>query len=362
MQTDSGFAPASPQRHACSARLSRHKGKASALLVLGLGAIVLAMVLTGLAVLVIWLVAKPVSTTLELAGEPGAYPPDVSCPYKQTGSLGASDETRCMRIMNYCLDGDGNVAVCDGDALKIRVVTPDDRLKATWKLDFAPEAIQFQTGGTFLVAGSGRIAVVGADGKVLRTADLPAAYVSSLAWSGDDVFVVLRENTGFAIYRTNAALQAPVRIVDGLRGCCGQMDITARDGNVYLAANCEFSVVRYDRDGKEIARFGRKGASSDAWRGCCEPKNVCFDSQGNLYTAESNYCCVKKFSADGQFLGVMAQPRGISGCVRVTIAVTRDGSRIYFLDTNRNLIHILERTAEPAVETSPAALPAPDTV
>lgn len=122
---------------------------------------------------------------------------------------------------------------------------------------------------------------------------------------GNDVFVSVRARTGYSIYRLDADFKNPAVIVKGLRGCCGQMDFTARDGVVYVAANCNFKVQKYDRAGKKLGDFGKRAsgrgkAVEEAFDGCCEPKNVAFDTDGNLLVAESDACCVKRFSPDGR--------------------------------------------------------------
>ncbi|MBN1124664.1 MAG: hypothetical protein JXA82_06630 [Sedimentisphaerales bacterium] len=260
-------------------------------------------------------------------------------------SLASSTETKCTRLTNYCLDGQDNILACDGKENVIRVITPEDTLKAVWKLNFSPEAIDHRNDGTSLVSGVGKIALLDSDGKILRTGSIPGITTTGLASTGTDVFAAVREPNSYkySIYRTDETFSDPKQIVTDLRGCCGQLDIAAKDGIVYLAANCEFAVIQYDREGKEIRRFGsRKQGNKGLFEGCCEPKNVCFDLQGNLYTAESNGCCVKKFTSDGTFLQNMGTASGIQGCVRVTVAISSDNNKIYMLDTTHNVIQVIQ--------------------
>ena len=268
------------------------------------------------------------------------------------GHIAVSDQTKCKRLTTYCLDAEDNILACDGASNAVLCISPDDKLKAKWELGFAPEAIECRDDGTVVVAGGGKIALLGQDGKKLREAPLPAEAktATGVGWAGKDVFVAVRVQTGYGIYRMTDELSEPVLLVKGLRGCCGQMDFTAKDGVVYVAANCDFKVIKYDREGKKIADFGKRGTDLDGFEGCCEPKNVCFDTKGNLYTSESGGCCVKKFTPEGKFLAHMGVGTGIRGCVRVTIAVTRDNSKIYMLDTGRNIIRVVKpdvKTCEP---------------
>ncbi len=73
-------------------------------------------------------------------------------------------------------------------------------------------------------------------------------------------------------------LRVRKRIVDGLSGCCGQMDIQCCGDEIVVAENSRKRVVRYDSDGKEIASWGK--ASRDAemeaetFGSCCNPMNT----------------------------------------------------------------------------------------
>jgi len=62
---------------------------------------------------------------------------------------------------------------------------------------------------------------------------------------------------------------------------------------------------------------------------------------GDILAAESGPpTCIKRFTADGKFLGVVAVVKGKGDCVRVTVEISADGSRYYLLDTARDSIRI----------------------
>ena len=287
------------------------------------------------------------------AGEAPAYT------HEPKGLVGARRDTQAKRLSGLCLDGDGNIVTVDEAGRCVRVIAPDDTLKALWKLDFAPQAISWcASDKTFLVAGSGRIAVLDAGGKAVSSASLPtdgvpesrakkasdnAADATSVTSSGDDVFVTVRVSTGYTVYRLDRKLENPKAIITGLSGCCGQMDVMASGDTVYVAANCAFEVSLYDREGKKKGAITKPNGAK-YFDGCCEPKNVCMGADGSLYVAESARCAVNRFAPDGRFLGEVGIVPDIGGCVRVTVAVSRDGSRVYMLDTNKNAVRVLERT------------------
>lgn len=262
--------------------------------------------------------------------------------WQASGNIAVSEETKCGKLSNYCLDHRDNVLACDEAQQVVRVISPDDRLLAIWKPGFPPQAIAATQHGEVVVAGAGKVARLDASGKVLASGEVPVTVATGMAWSGKDIFVAGRSGTSYTIHRLGLDLKAPHRIVEGLRGCCGQLDIDARDGRVYVAANCRFKVLVYDRDGKEVHSFGKRGRSGDeSFKGCCEPKNVVVGRYGFIYTAESEECCVKRFTLDGEYVDTLGRVNGIRGCVRVTIAVNRAATKIYMLDTGRNIIRFL---------------------
>jgi hypothetical protein len=176
------------------------------------------------------------------------------------------------------------------------------------------------------------------------------AAVTGIATSKDDVFVAcsMTKGYGYAVWRVDRDFAKPKQIIEGLRGCCGQMDVQAKDGEVWIPHNAAHKVERFDRDGKKLLSFGtfdRKKA--DGFGGCCEPKNLRFGPKGELYASESGPpVAIKRFTTDGKFLGVVGLPTYKTGCVRVTVDISRDGRTVYILSPGENAIHVL--SAKPA--------------
>ena len=267
--------------------------------------------------------------------------------HEEVDTIADSKDTKCKRLSSFCMNADGNLLVCDAGSNVVRVITPKDELKATWKMPFKPMAICTRSDGTAVVAGTGKVAIVAKDGKVTKTADIPAASkyatASGVAAMGDDVFVcAYGGRTGFAVYRFNSKLGDRKEIVKGLRGCCGQQDITSDSKSLYVAECARHRVVKYDRNGKMIGSFGKRDRTGvEGFGGCCEPKNLCFGPDGDLYTGSSANARVKRYTPDGKFVGVVGSPKSTRGCLRVTLAISKDGSRIYFLDSGKNVIRVM---------------------
>jgi sugar lactone lactonase YvrE len=148
-------------------------------------------------------------------------------------------------------------------------------------------------------------------------------------------------------------LENPVILAEGLRGCCQHCDIIFRDGILYLAENAAFRVVRCDADGNVLTKWGSKGRGElERFGSCCNPMNLAFDADGVLYTGESGMGRVKRYTTEGQFLGLVGYldterfnrgSRLAAACCYFPLAVTPDGGRVYVADVKDNVIRVLDR-------------------
>lgn len=296
-------------------------------------------------------------------------------------------------LRNYCLDPEGNILACVAprDAAKgaagIRVYSPDGKLLKTWPLEIKPTAIAVAKDRSIFVAGEGRLLKLDTGGRVLASAMAPSASepviitkeiesmvkemvkqtkqsydteikrmktslenrrtdVTGLAATEQDVFMVLGSPSDFSyrVYRFDHALANPKLVVDKLRGCCSTMDLQAHNGNLWIPHNGRHLVESRDRDGKELAKFGKAGkVKPDDFGGCCEPKCMRVLPNGEILTAESGPpTSIKRFSADGKLLEVVAVIETKGDCVRVTVEKSPDGSRYYLLDTTRDAIRVFK--------------------
>jgi hypothetical protein len=312
----------------------------------------------------------------------------------EVGLIKVSDGAKGGALKNFCLDAEGNILACyapaDSSSGKngpgIRVYSPKGELLKTLPTEIKPCAISVAKDKSIYVAGDGKILKLDASGKVLASAASPVANdpvvistemetmvkemaeqnkqpyeeqlkqmkanlerrradVTGLAVTGEDVFMAVGAPSDFSyrVYRFDAGLQNPKLVVEKLRGCCSQMDIQANNGNLWIPHNARHSVESRDRDGKELAKFGKAGKVKPAdFGGCCEPKNMRVLPNGDILAAESGPpTCIKRFSADGKFKEVIALVKESKGdCVRVTVEASPDGSRYYMMDTTRDAIRI----------------------
>ena len=314
--------------------------------------------------------------------------------HKETAVIRMGSENGRKLRHNFCVNKDGNLLACCGgkytpakksaelitELTAIKVFSPEGKLLETWPLDFQPQAICVQPTGTVIVGGKGRLTKLDASGKTLLTGTSPALDqppmsddeiaallkkekqsaselerykkslanrrndITGLAATDQDLFVACAAPKGFAyaVYRVDQEFKNPKLVVDKLGGCCGQMDIAARDGKLWVAHNGRHRVECYDRDGKKLATFGRTDRkAADGFGGCCEPKNLRIASNGDVFTTESGPpVAIKRFTPEGKFLGVIATPTFENGCVRVTVDISPDGKQFYLLDTGADAVHV----------------------
>jgi hypothetical protein len=273
---------------------------------------------------------------------------------------------------------------CFGSA--IRVYSSEGKLVNTMPVEIKPTAICVAADGSMFVAGEGRVLKLDAAGKKLASAPSPVANevviitketeemvkqmcaqtkqpyneelshmktnlenrradVTGLAATEQDVFMAVPAPSDFTyrIYRYSLALEKPKLVVEKLRGCCGQMDVQAHAGKLWIPHNARHAVENLDRDGKQLAKFGQAGKVKPTdFGGCCEPKSLRVLSNGDILAAESGPpTCIKRFSAAGQFKEVVAVVNNTKGdCVRVTVEMSPDGRKYYMLDTTRDAIRI----------------------
>ena len=184
------------------------------------------------------------------------------------------------------------------------------------------------------------------DEKILENELARLRQIHRIAATADNVFLVAQQPTGYgySVWRCGSDLSSPVRIVEGLAGCCGQMDIQAVDGGLAIAENSRHHVRLVDIEGEEIRTFGGRSEAdiTTGFGGCCNPMNTCLDNTGCLLTSESNGL-VKRYSLDGEMQEVVGVADVEAGCKNSSIGLSADGSSLYYLDIHKGTVVVLEK-------------------
>ena len=303
---------------------------------------------------------------------------------KEIALIQVGDKDSPGKLKNYCVNPDGNILAAFEN--QIRLYSPEGKLVKSLPTEIKAGAISVAKDGAIFIGGEGKVMKLSPDGKVLASASSPVASeavnlnketeemvremaksnqqpfeeelkrmkeslekrraeVMGIAVTDQDVFMSVPSPTDFSfrVYRFTHALEQPKLVVEKLRGCCGTMDVQAHDGKMWIPHNARHAIENYDRDGKQIAKFGKSGKVKPSdFGGCCEPKCIRVLPDGDILAAESGPpTCIKRFSPTGKFKEVVALVEDTKGdCVRVTVAMSPDASRYYMLDTTRDAIRV----------------------
>jgi hypothetical protein len=178
--------------------------------------------------------------------------------------------------------------------------------------------------------------------------------VASVSAVGDKVYLATNDSAGygFSVWMTSDSFAEATKVVGGLRGCCGQMDVQASADGIYVAENARHRVACFDDAGELTREWGGRisdDSDLDGFGSCCNPMNLAFGPDGNVYTAEDNTGRIKCYTPDGKLLSHVGHADLVPGCKKVSIGVSRDGEHVYMLDITRNhIVHMQKMTADEA--------------
>lgn len=314
--------------------------------------------LAGLVVIVLCRVSVPIGTSGAEAAEKGDEEPRPT--HVEVESIGGSDELKFGSLAAFCLGERDNLLVCDRKAQQVKVVSPGGRLLDRWDVPFPPSRIRRAPDGDVYLGGPGVLALLDDGGRVIKsiTSDhdaIPKARVSGIAATERHVFASFGSGWSLRsrddIVRLDRDLENPAVIARNLRGCCQRLDLAAREGVLYVAENARYRVLRLDRDGNVLSKWGKRSRTEvEGFGSCCNPMNITFGPDGALYTAESGLGRVKRYSPKGEFLGLVGEVgvrrfrragRVAASCSNITVAVSSDSTYVYVQDVEKNLIRVL---------------------
>lgn len=177
---------------------------------------------------------------------------------------------------------------------------------------------------------------------------------TGLAVSNQDVFFSLPNTVGYgySIYRTNHDLEESTVVKRNVGGCCGQLDIQSDGENLLIAENTSFTVGIYDRDGKKLTSWGKRGRTEpDGFGSCCNPMNVRCCPNGEILTAESSIGDIKRFSKSGEFLGFVGRATVAGGCKHVAIGWDNKRDWHYMMHQDKSTVAVLVPKDQAPAET-----------
>lgn len=249
----------------------------------------------------------------------------------------------------------------------VKTVSPDGKVLATWLL---PEGIEphmlcaTASGYTYVMGGGKLAAFRTATGELVRSIDTatlsPDQDLASGICVGEKegeryVFVALGSGRSLraeeSIYRLNLDLSGGKKIIETQYGCCGHIDLEVRDGVLLVAENSRHRVNRFDLEGNPLGTWGKRDRTDEAgFAACCNPVNVDFGPDGVLYAAESGIGRVKRYTPQGEYLGMVGHvdttefdggsALAAQSCY-IPVEVSPDGTHIYVMDVRAHIVRVL---------------------
>jgi hypothetical protein len=177
---------------------------------------------------------------------------------------------------------------------------------------------------------------------------------TGIAVSNVDIFVSLPKAAGYgySIHRLDHDLENATVVVKDVGGCCGQLDIQSDGENLLIAENTSFKVGIYNRDGKRRDSWGQRGRDkADGFGSCCNPMNVRSCANGEILTAESSIGDIKRFSKDGEFLGLVGRASVGGGCKHVAIGWDSERDWHYMMNQDKSSVAVLVPLDQAPAET-----------
>ena len=182
----------------------------------------------------------------------------------------------------------------------------------------------------------------------VQTSIEQATRITAMTITPRDLFLVTNARAGssYEVYRFDHNFEQPQRVLQGLRGCCRQLDIHAVGDNFAVAENTKFNIAVYDRDGEELNRFGEHvRVQKQGFSSCCNPMNVLCCENGDYLTAESGVGKIKRFNARGEIIGYVGEAKIGPGCKSVALGFDPKLDRYFVQHQDSNEICILNRRA-----------------
>lgn len=248
----------------------------------------------------------------------------------------------------------------------IRIVAGDGRELETWPLNgVTPKMLHGCEDGTVIIGGAGRLVRFDAEGRLLTETSLKdilngkyaGAHVSGLTASREHVFVAfgfgdsLRATEDIVILDRD--FRSPKVIVERQFGCCSHIDLDVQGDVLLVAENSRHRVNRFTFGGKPLGRWGHRDRTGlEGFAACCNPVNFDFGPDDVLYTAESGIGRVKRYTSEGEFLGLAGYvdttkfdqgSRLAAQSCYIPVEVAPDGDRIYVMDVRAHIIRVLAR-------------------
>ncbi|MGD2175747.1 MAG: hypothetical protein PVJ27_10125 [Candidatus Brocadiaceae bacterium] len=176
------------------------------------------------------------------------------------------------------------------------------------------------------------------------------AYLTSLALSGDDVWVADAGNAAILHYDTSGRLVGRIgeedeaREIPGLVVPSPHLDVRAAPGGQLLVNTPgRWAVETYTAEGELQSSWSRGSQTIEGFCGCCNPTDIALLPDGKVVTSEKGVPRVKVYSPDGILESVVAAPADFKvNTAGLDLAIDGEG-RVLVLDPPARAVRIFAR-------------------
>lgn len=241
----------------------------------------------------------------------------------------AEPATYCVeRVLRLPLSTPVALAVAADDRIilaseeSLAVLSPEGALLGRLAVKEAPQAItvapaDHPLAGHLLVAGRNKVFVYTSELVLVNTWEIPGAAVHPVAIAAGSDGVYLLDALGKRVLRLDStgkivgefAGADPRRQWPGiiLPSMHGDLAVDA-EGRIFVTNPGLRRVEVYGADGQLEVFWGREGAATDAFFGCCNPQSIALTPEGYVLTAEKGILRIKKYTPYGEFVELVAGP------------------------------------------------------
>ncbi|MDE1764759.1 MAG: SBBP repeat-containing protein [Thaumarchaeota archaeon] len=107
-------------------------------------------------------------------------------------------------------------------------------------------------------------------------------------------------------------------------------------GNIYVADYGGHSVLKFDKNGRFLSKFGTYGSQPGQLK---DPTGIAVDSLGNIYVVDQGNSRIEKFDPSDNFLSQFGSPGGSQGQLDLSIGIVVDSSgNVYVGDLDNSRI------------------------
>lgn len=135
----------------------------------------------------------------------------------------------------------------------------------------------------------------------------------SLAVCQDGAFVTDAANKNICQFGLDGTLTRFIQSPNGFIVPSYCFGITYMDGIIYCSNPGRHLVESYTTDGEFVASFGKSGAESGAFSGCCNPAIITPSNSGELLTSEKGIPRISCYQTDGTFRSVLLDRKALGG-------------------------------------------------